>query len=374
MLIELDTPMKTFWITLILLPLSAWAQYPIGHRNVTYIDSARSNRQVPADVYYPATLAGDNTPVASPPAGGFPVISFGHGFLLTVATYQYLWEALVPEGYIVALPRTESNFSPSHQQFGLDLAFLIEQLRREGNATNSPFFGAVGASSCVMGHSMGGGASFLAVQSDTTISTIANLAAAETNPSAIAAAGTLSLPSLLFSGSEDCVAPAESHQLPMYNALHSECKTYISVTGGSHCKFGENNFTCNLGELSCPGSLSREAQHQIVLFHLLPFLDYHLKGSFEARCVFQERLATGDAVTYQQVCLPPSVQDLTIYPSVIGIVLRWSNIPEACAYELLRSNQSSFVYDTLLRIYQGTATAFGDTTLSQQSYYGIWVK
>ena len=366
--------MRTLWIILIILPLSVWAQYPIGHRNVTYTDSSRSNRQIPTDVYYPATFAGDNAPVAIPPAGGFPLTSFGHGFLLNVATYQYLWQALVSEGYVVALPRTESSVSPSHLQFGLDLAFLIRKLQSEGNTNSSPFFGAIGTTSCVMGHSMGGGSSFLAAQSDTTITAIANFAAAETNPSAIAAAGNLTLPTLLFAGSDDCVAPPVTHQLPMYNALQSECKTFVSITGGSHCKFGENNFTCNLGEFSCSGSMSRSAQHDLVISYLLPFLDFYLKHEMEARCLFQLRLEAQNGIAYQQTCIQSSVEDLTIVPSANGVVLRWSSVSVACGYELLRSNQVEFSYDTLLRVYQGTATTFEDTTIGQRQYYQVWVK
>lgn len=366
--------MKTSLLCWILFPALVWAQYPIGHRNMSFVDSSRANRPVPTDVYYPAASAGDYTPVAVPTAGGFPVISFGHGFLLNVATYRYVWEALVPHGYIVALPRTEGSLSPSHQQFGLDLAFLIRTLQAEGSDNSSPFFNAIGNASCVMGHSMGGGASFLAAQSDSSITALVNLAAAETNPSAIDAAGVLIIPAMLFSGSEDCVTPPSSHQLPMYQALASQCKIHISITGGSHCKFGENNFTCNLGEIGCPGSITRPVQHNLVIFHLLPFLDFHLKQESTERCVFQERLEAQNGISYLQECVVPAVQDLTIQKSPNGVTLQWSPVFGGCTYDLLRSTEAVFEYDTLLRIYSGPAFSFEDTISGERASYQVWVK
>ncbi|RPH96153.1 hypothetical protein EHM69_02050, partial [candidate division KSB1 bacterium] len=275
---------------------------------------------------------------------------------------------------VVTLPRTESSISPSHLQFGFDLAYLVRKLQSEGNTISSPFFGAIGITSCVMGHSMGGGASFLAAQSDSTITAIANLAAAETNPSAIGAAGNLIIPVLVFSGSEDCVAPPASHQLPMYTGLSSDCKAFISIIGGSHCKFGEYNFTCNLGEIGCPGSITRSAQHSLVIFHLLPFLDFHLKQASTARCVFQERLEAQNGITYLQECALPAVQNLTIQWSPNGVVLQWSPVFAGCAYDLLRAEEAVFEYDTLLRIYSGPASFFEDTISAERAFYRVWVK
>ena len=149
--------------------------FAIGHRNVIYIDPSRNNRQIETEIYYPANIAGDNVAIAQ---GQFPVISFGHGFVMVWSAYQNIWSSLVPQGYIVMFPRTEGNTSPSHAEFGRDLVFLIGKMQSEGTTANSPFFGAVGATSAIMGHSMGGGSSFLAVENNTTITTMITLAAA----------------------------------------------------------------------------------------------------------------------------------------------------------------------------------------------------
>lgn len=38
---------------------------PVGHFNTTYQDPSRGNRNIETEVYYPATTAGDNSPMTS---------------------------------------------------------------------------------------------------------------------------------------------------------------------------------------------------------------------------------------------------------------------------------------------------------------------
>lgn len=45
----------------------------VGHATVTFVDSLRSNRQIATEIYYPSTMAGNNTPIAP---GAFPIIAF----------------------------------------------------------------------------------------------------------------------------------------------------------------------------------------------------------------------------------------------------------------------------------------------------------
>lgn len=65
--------------TMLCLSINLFAQQ-IGHTTVTFTDASRSNRQIQTEVYYPATLAGDNTPIS---AGVFPLVVCGHGFVMT---------------------------------------------------------------------------------------------------------------------------------------------------------------------------------------------------------------------------------------------------------------------------------------------------
>ena len=106
------------------------AQFQIGSRQITFTDPSRSNRSIAAEIRYPAQVAGSNAAVAS---GQFPIIVFGHGFVMTFSAYDVVWQALVPSGYIVVLPTTEASLSPSHSNFGQDIAFLVNAMKAEGN-------------------------------------------------------------------------------------------------------------------------------------------------------------------------------------------------------------------------------------------------
>lgn len=296
---------KIFYTGLFLavsLSLSTFAQpFSIGQTSITYSDPDRNNRSIPTQIFYPAATSGSNVPVAE---GGFPVVVFGHGFVMGYLAYQFLWEALVPLGYVVALPTTEGGFSPSHLALGLDLRFLVNKLKSENSSPSSLFFGHVTDSAAIMGHSMGGGAAFLACENFTGVTTMVTFAAAETNPSAIQAAQNITIPTLVFSGSNDCVTPPANHQVPMYNNLASDCKTFISITGGGHCYFANYNFNCAFGEATCSPSptITRAQQHAIILTHLMPFYDYMLKGNTESWITFNNLLNNSSGITSSQEC------------------------------------------------------------------------
>ncbi len=300
--------------------------YQIGHTTITLIDSSRSNRSIPTEIYYPADVAGNNVPVTSSTSAKFPLISFGHGFVMTWDAYQNIWEAVVPEGFIIAFPKTETGISPSHSEFGKDLAFVIAQMNQLNFLGSSLFFNRIDSMNCVMGHSMGGGAAFLAAELDSSIKTLATLAPAETNPSAINAASALLLPSLIMAGGNDCVTPPVTNQIPMYDSLQSNCKSYISINGGSHCQMAETNFLCSFGEATCTPqpTISRADQHLVINRYLLPWLNYQLKGDCISGTQFDSLIAIDASINYHKTCIlcpvTTSVEDknysnVEVYPN-----------------------------------------------------------
>lgn len=303
--------------------------FAVGHQSVTFNDPARS-RNIAVELYYPADTAGDNVAMASG-TDLFPVIAFGHGFVMTVDAYDYLKDMIVPAGFIFVLPKTEGGILPSHLEFGKDLAFCIEKIKALGQDGSSFLNGKVAGTSAVMGHSMGGGAAFLAAGLNNQITALATLAPAETNPSAVAAAGSLVLPSLVFAGANDCVTPPPNHQIPMYDALQSGCKTYISITGGSHCQMANNNFLCSVGEASCSpdAEISRDTQHTIIMGYLINWLKRQLQADCEAGAVFDAQILTDIAITYQKNCTQceplgvtsPEI-DMQIFPNPVRTALR----------------------------------------------------
>jgi pimeloyl-ACP methyl ester carboxylesterase len=270
----------------------------IGHTTFTFIDSTRSNRQITAEIYYPATSTGNNTPIA---AGVFPLIAFGHGFVMDYSAYQNYWETLVPEGYIMAFPTTEGSFSPSHADFGKDLAFLITKMQGSGAGVNIPV-ASVGTTSAIMGHSMGGGSSFLAAENNQAITTMVSFAAANTNPSSIAASKQVSVPTLLFSGTNDCVAPPAQHQDIMYDSTAATFITQVNILGGGHCFFANSNFNCTFGESTCGPSptITRAQQQSITNNFLKPWLAYFLKNDCQKGQEFQDSLTMSATISHRQ--------------------------------------------------------------------------
>jgi len=289
-------------------------QSPIGHTTITFQDPERGNRNIETEIYYPAQTAGNNTAVE---AGTFPVIVFGHGFVMSWDAYQNLWEEFVPRGYIMVFPRTEGNIlSTDHQQFGWDLEFLVTEMQNEGANSGSILFNAVASETALMGHSMGGGAAFLAADSlsvngNSNIKTLIGFAPAESSTngvSSINSALSVTVPSIVLSGSQDGVAPPIDHHIPMYDALASDCKSFINIVGGAHCYFANTNFNCDFGEgTSSTGiSITREDQHAVTFDFVNLWLDYTLKNNCVAFNDFNSLLAMDARVTYEQDCTMPT--------------------------------------------------------------------
>jgi dienelactone hydrolase len=276
----------------------AQAQYPVGTSDTTFVDPARGDRAIPVDLYYPAESAGPDQPPADPPPEGFAAVAFGHGFLMSAGVYSWVAQRMAELGCVVALPRTGGELFPDHEEFALDLAFSSVSLRDSGDDPGSRFFGRMGPRTLVMGHSMGGGCSFLAAASDSTITAVANFAAAETNPSAIAACGGIDGQVLMFAGTNDCVTPPADHQIPMYEALGGP-RTLVTIEGASHCQFNAYSFLCELGEF-CSPDISRQEQQDIVLFLLEPWVSAVLFLDYDAAQEFQTRLETGTGFAYVQ--------------------------------------------------------------------------
>lgn len=275
--------------------------FKIGHVQRTFVDTARSNRQVTCEIYYPANSNGDNVPIA---IGTFPTLVFGHGFVMPASAYDIYWNAIVPKGYILILPSTESSFSPSHINFGKDIAFLTKVMKQQHRLSTSLFYNSIDSTCAVMGHSMGGGSAFLAMQQDPTITALISIAGAVTNPSSVTAATTITRPSLVIAGANDCVAPPKNHQIPMYDSLAATCKTYLSILGADHCQFASYNFNCSLGQNTCTpkATINAATQQSIVFQYLLPWINFYLKNNCSAGDQFQTLLSNPNGIISNANC------------------------------------------------------------------------
>jgi len=280
------------------------AQFEVGHVSTTYIDLTRSDRSIACEVYYPSTMAGDAVPVAD---GTFPFIAFGHGFVMDYTAYQNITDAIVTSGYVMIYVETEGGFAPAHADFGLDLAYVADHFFEE-NATAGSLFQSHLIDRCaIMGHSMGGGATWLAATTSASVDCIAGLAPAETNPSAIAAASNVNVPALVLSGSSDVVTPPADHHIPIYEGTTTECKIFVDILNGSHCGYANSGSLCDFGEFGFNG-LSRAEQQVITHDLLLAFFDFHLKDLSTGNTTLQNYNGTQTNVEMLIECLSSVAQ------------------------------------------------------------------
>jgi hypothetical protein len=261
---------------LLLLSISLHAQalpgsYPVGYRDMSFIDNTLADTTVMVKVFYPGTAAGVGVPVSG---GTFPVIAFGHGFNMAFDDYDLILAHVASYGFIVVTPNVQNGFSVSHAEFAREMSACIRWVWSESANVSSEFYNRADTACGVFGHSMGGGASGLVPNEFPTIDAISGFAAAETTPSAIAALASYAGPFQAISGSEDNVAPEGTNQQLMYNAA-TGTKNWVSITGGAHCKFSDGTTICDL--VSGAGSITREEQIRLSKRYATAFFRYHLQ-------------------------------------------------------------------------------------------------
>lgn len=242
----------------------------VGTWDWTLIDADRGGREIPVTAHYPAATSGAEV---VPLEGPFPTIVFGHGFVMAGSDYGALIDAWVAQDFVVIAVNTEGGVAPDHEAFGLDLAYVAAAAATE----MTPLVGALDERVAIGGHSMGGGAAWLAAAGGLA-DAVFGLAPAETNPSAIAAAASVQIPALILSGSEDAVTPPAEHHVPIYDATASACKAFVTLDAGSHCGYADTGSLCDLGELFFNG-MSRPRQQEITAQLVGAWLAHWLNGA-----------------------------------------------------------------------------------------------
>lgn len=193
----------------------------------------RGNRNFNAVIYYPAYVEGLQTAI-NDTAGPYPIFAFGHGFLMQNSFYTSIFKHLATHGYIVIAPQFPDT---QHGELADDLLHCVNFIKSQDTVTTSIFYGLVNKDKVgLSGHSMGGGASLLAASRDSTITLVAPLAAAETNPSAIARMNFIIGVVYLITAENDGITPPAVHQIPMYNSANP-IKALPVIKGGNHTKF-----------------------------------------------------------------------------------------------------------------------------------------
>jgi Secretion system C-terminal sorting domain/Dienelactone hydrolase family len=185
-----------------------------------------------------------------------------------------------------------------------------------------------------MGHSMGGGATYLAGAGNTQVATTITFAAAQTDPKATTAALTTSVPSLVLSGELDNVVKPDT-QRAIYTALGANLKYHVTLKQGTHCFFASTASLCEIGESTPSGALTRSVQNQRVIALTEPWLNFHLKGNCNEFLRFTDTLSAYVATTkateihtgtpIPTVTASVNASTLTAITTTPGANFLWSN-------------------------------------------------
>lgn len=127
-----------------------------GYRDLTFPNTTgQGSNTLSARVYYPATSSGSNAPMIPPPAGGYPVVVYLHGWTQTGASYSKLGSYLSRKGYVAVLNNT-AQFSFSTQ--AADGKAYFGALSAANTQVGAFLEGALDMSRVgLSGHSAGGG-------------------------------------------------------------------------------------------------------------------------------------------------------------------------------------------------------------------------
>lgn len=247
---------------------AAEGRFNIGVRSATFTDESRSVkttsgfagasvRRLEVMIWYPATRAGADAPVAN--GGPWPLVIYSHGTNGAPDNNMHLVNALVRNGYVVAAPAYPLSSLKTYTKIRMtDISDVVNQTRDIGFVIDrllvDPFFGRAidPARIGTTGHSLGGVTSYFAsfgVQTrDPRIGATALTGAGD--PVQTALQGNMglwgtqhaaaSVPVLFLSAEKDVFARTTGYPHAAYARLERP-KYEILVRGGVHVWFRDAN-------------------------------------------------------------------------------------------------------------------------------------
>lgn len=331
----------------------------------------RNGRTLNCRIYYPALFEGSESPLDTT-GKPYHVIAFGHGFLMQTSSYISLFKHLAGYGFVVIAPQFPNT---QHSELADDLIATIAYIKNENKRIDSRFFKLIDTTkSGVFGHSMGGGASLLAASRDSTIIVAASLAAAETNPSAIALMNQIKGTVYLIAGENDGITPVNNHQLPMFlNA--NPIKAILSIKGGNHTKFMD----ISTWDWTDPnGYISRTEQLRLTRRYLTGIFNHFLKEDTSYfKYTFGEQVIEDSSVIFMYELKPlipfrfnlifPDDTLLSPPHKFIWESTKSLNLSDTIKYELTVF-RDSLLQDTFIVFSNLSDTSF-ITSLTNNTYY-----
>ncbi len=144
---------------------------------------------------------------------GLPAVAFGHDWLQPAERYADLLRHLASWGIVAAAPSSHRGALPSHAGFAADLRTTLDVCA--GVRLGDGRISVDSRRTAFAGHGIGGGAAILAAAGHPRVVAVVTIAMAQTRPSALDAARTVTVPTLHLTAGKDTVAPAAGHAEPV---------------------------------------------------------------------------------------------------------------------------------------------------------------
>jgi pimeloyl-ACP methyl ester carboxylesterase len=242
----------------------------------------RKRGAIRAIVYYPATIDGEDAPIADPGPLGFPIAGYAHGnrnigfpacpgtptdFSVDYRQLSVILNHLATWGYVIISTDQSQTIDLGEKADMLEAS--VRYLVAENSRNASPFKDLLRTAGIVlMGHSAGGGAA-MALASLTPLS----LAAVATlSPSAdTSVAAGVNVPLLVEDASEESSEGGNGSQLYF---LANPPKHLVFIKGANH--FGYTDELCLVGVPQA--TIVRADQQRIAYAYLTAFLERYARG------------------------------------------------------------------------------------------------
>ena len=143
---------------------------------------------------------------------GLPAVAFAHDWLQPADRYADLLRHLATWGFVVAAPNSHRGPLPSHAGFAADLRTALDVCA--GVRLGDGRISVDARRTAFAGHGIGGGIALLAAAGHPKASAVVTIAMAQTRPSALDAARTVTVPVLHLTAGRDTVAPPAGHAEP----------------------------------------------------------------------------------------------------------------------------------------------------------------
>jgi dienelactone hydrolase len=202
---------------------------------------------------------------------GLPAVAFGHDWLQPADRYSDLLRHLASWGIVAAAPSSQQGPLPSFARFATDLRTTLDVCI--GVRLGDGRISVDSRRTAFAGHGIGGGVALLAAQGHPRVAAVVTIAVAQTRPSAVDVAHTITVPVLHLAAGRDTVAPAAGHAEPIAAAAGGPV-WLRTLTKASHTGFLDGTHWSDLVLSGSPDAKTRRLTRALVTAFLL----HHLCG------------------------------------------------------------------------------------------------